>query len=127
MTKLHKSRIALWVKALRSRKYQQGRGWLHPTEKTYCCLGVACEVYRKETGRGEWVGEDEHQGAAFTQGKQKGSVQVLPDFVGKWFGLPNGSTEVGDEDLVALNDFHEWSFKRIATAIEKEFLKPTKE
>lgn len=35
---------ALWVKALRSRKYKQGRGSLRSADQGYCCLGVLCDV-----------------------------------------------------------------------------------
>ena len=37
----------IWVEALRSGKYQQGRGKLKRSDDlkpTYCCLGVLCEV-----------------------------------------------------------------------------------
>ena len=34
---------AAWVAALRSGKYEQGRGALR-TGDTYCCLGVACDL-----------------------------------------------------------------------------------
>jgi len=34
-----------WIEALRSGKYQQGRGQLYSINNdNYCCLGVACEV-----------------------------------------------------------------------------------
>lgn len=33
-----------WVAALRSGKYQQGRGALRRLDNTYCCLGVLCEI-----------------------------------------------------------------------------------
>lgn len=33
-----------WVDALRSGKYEQGRGELRSTDDTYCCLGVLCDV-----------------------------------------------------------------------------------
>jgi hypothetical protein len=37
------------VNALRSGEYQQGKGVLHnPTDDTYCCLGVLCEVTGRE-------------------------------------------------------------------------------
>lgn len=32
-----------WVKALRSGKYEQGRGYLREGD-TWCCLGVLCDV-----------------------------------------------------------------------------------
>lgn len=33
-----------WVHALESGEYQQGKGFLHPTPDTYCCLGVMCDL-----------------------------------------------------------------------------------
>ena len=43
----------LWVEALRSGGYKQGRKRLRYGD-TYCCLGVLCDLYRKETGEGKW-------------------------------------------------------------------------
>lgn len=34
-----------WAEALRSGKYLQGIGKLRPTNITFCCLGVACDIY----------------------------------------------------------------------------------
>lgn len=42
------------VAALRSREFSQAKGYLR-TDRGHCCLGVACEVYRRETGDGEWA------------------------------------------------------------------------
>lgn len=39
----------LWVEALRSGKYEQGREYLC-ADGLYCCLGVACEVMREHEG-----------------------------------------------------------------------------
>lgn len=36
-----------WVQALRSGEYKQGKDALRDNDK-FCCLGVACEVYKKE-------------------------------------------------------------------------------
>lgn len=33
----------VWLRALRSKKYKQGTGELHPDNK-FCCLGVLCDV-----------------------------------------------------------------------------------
>lgn len=57
----------LWIEALRSGEYEQGRDKLQ-SEKGYCCLGVAASVYEKSTGNtlvkcpegrlpGEWLDE----------------------------------------------------------------------
>lgn len=46
--------VKKWIKALRSRKYKQGRGHLCRVQangkENYCCLGVACEIFKKEYG-----------------------------------------------------------------------------
>ena len=56
-----------WIAALRSSKYKQGYGYLVSGNK-YCCLGVLCDVAKKEFGiiknisdftfpkEGNWVG-----------------------------------------------------------------------
>jgi hypothetical protein len=33
-----------WVEALRSGKYRRGKSLLSPDGKTFCCLGVLCEI-----------------------------------------------------------------------------------
>lgn len=39
---------AKWLAGLRSSKFKQGQGQLHhPTNNTYCCLGVLCVVNDK--------------------------------------------------------------------------------
>ena len=42
--KLPKKFIKKWLTALRSGKYEQGKGYLKNTDEKYCCLGVACLV-----------------------------------------------------------------------------------
>lgn len=47
-----------WCQALESGEYKQGRHRLRTIENvgySYCCLGVACELYQKATGKGAWV------------------------------------------------------------------------
>jgi hypothetical protein len=41
------------VDALRSGRYQQGRGYLRPSDNRFCCLGVMCDVLKDEMD-GEW-------------------------------------------------------------------------
>lgn len=44
-----------WVAALRSGEYKQARKQLRSDDSSgYCCLGVLCELFRLETGRGQW-------------------------------------------------------------------------
>ncbi len=43
---MNKTYKKLWVEALRSDKYKQGRNRLRRDNK-FCCLGVLCDVFRK--------------------------------------------------------------------------------
>lgn len=72
---LNKETIPLLINALRSGEYEQGKKQLRDGEK-FCCLGVACDVYRKEIGKGEW--EDQ---------KFLGERIFLPDVVQEYFGF----------------------------------------
>lgn len=47
----------LWLAALRSGKYKQGRGRLRSADDKYCCLGIACEVagMRAELEMGRYI------------------------------------------------------------------------
>jgi hypothetical protein len=99
-----------WVAALRSGEFKQTKGRLRDT-KGFCCLGVACEVYRRETGNGEW--DDD--------GLFQGTGEVLPRNVLRWLSLsrPNGS---GSELGVCLTERNDKgaSFAEIADLIESE-------
>lgn len=118
----------LWVDALRSGEYKQGRSSLIryemntipdiPNEEElktakYCCLGVLCDVYRKEVGKNLW-----HR-IAFDDG-----FGVLPKCVIEWAGLelPNPRVKIKDkiESLTELNDHLRLNFKEIADVIEKQ-------
>lgn len=50
---LNTERVGLLANALRSGEFLQGIGRLR-REGCHCAEGVACEVYRRETGDGEW-------------------------------------------------------------------------
>lgn len=42
---MEKADAMKWVRALRSGKYEQGKGCLfNEAKNTYCCLGVACKI-----------------------------------------------------------------------------------
>lgn len=126
----NKERIRLFVNALRSGKYRQGRGKLaeyKPEEKRvrYCCLGVACEV-AKANGlelRRERV--DFEYGYAHDQ---KGlDTSLLPRSVRDWFGFDSENpllvTSPRDYYAVDCNDELRWPFQKIADAFENKYLK----
>lgn len=60
-TKMVKSFKTRWMKALTSGKYQQGEGYLNEYRvkgkvvkvTSYCCLGVAKEIFALRAGRGD--------------------------------------------------------------------------
>lgn len=121
--------MATWVAALRSGKYKQGMASLHRDDK-YCCLGVACDVYRKETKKGKWLSSPEHQGHVF-RADNAGDERYgyLPRAVAAWFGMPKPITDDMDENdlsfeyrLTSLNDSGK-SFAEIADVIEQHFSK----
>ena len=116
-----KERRKLLVDALRSGDYIQGRDQLR-TEKGYCCLGVACDVYRQSQDQNSaW--KQRNCGYSFL-----GAMNSLPEKVMEWFGF---ETDIGDygtidengphvNSLTELNDFDKMSFIDIANVIESE-------
>lgn len=128
-------RKALLVAALRSGEFSQAKSMLHNADTGgYCCLGVACEVYRRETGDGEW-----RQEGGDLLGRYKKFLNCdldLPNKVAEWFGLPeitpgrldtSPSVVYTDEygykhsdALTNLNDDKGMTFDEIADAIEND-------
>lgn len=108
-----------WVKALRSGKYKQGYGRLstkHPdtNEITYCCLGVACEVYNEANKNNpKALLKKKHFSADVFQFDEQ--VWHLPAKVISWLGFHQGK----QHNLIKLNDSREYSFKKIADYIVK--------
>lgn len=115
--------MKLWVEALRSGEYKQGKGQLAiRKEDTFCCLGVACEIAAKNGAEleirndGDFRYYDDHE-------------TDLPPSVFAWLGLgPDEDTlDVRTKaseytDVITLNDQLEWSFEDIADAIEESYV-----
>lgn len=127
MTKIHKERIKLWIEDLRTTKAKQAKGYLK-TKDGYCCLGRACEVYKKETGKGEWkktgIGDIWFSANGQELPPHK-SFAFLPQEVYRWFGFHTIEFEDGDFDDpigVTNNNDEGNSFKWIADKLEKFFL-----
>lgn len=109
-----------WLKALRSGDYKQGRRCLR-TKDRFCCLGVLCDLYAKETGK-KWE----------SGGRMFGNQETVPIEVQEWSGLKDDnpwltpSLKVEDDEgvtfchsLAELNDSGQ-SFKQIASVISKQ-------
>jgi hypothetical protein len=85
----NRERIALLAADLESGEFPQDTGRLR-SRNGYCCLGVACERYRRETGDGQWQetynGTMPSVGYSFvTDGIPEAAV--LPRKVADWYGL----------------------------------------
>lgn len=110
----------LWISALRSGKYKQGRTVLHdPIENTYCCLGVLCDLYRKEIGSDKTVKQ-----LRKLKADGKTPDEVPNEEVVKWAELPSANPTPDNYDinvnyysLAELND-NGHGFSQIADMIE---------
>lgn len=117
-TKLTKAeqdrRIALWVAALRSGEYKQGKNYLD-SEGKHCCLGVLCRVAMRN---GLPLIERSRQATTTFDG----SDQIVPKAAMDWVGLQedDGTYRADLEvwhSLAELNDGGR-SFESIADLIE---------
>lgn len=104
----------LWMEALESGKYEQGRHRLKTLVGSYCCLGVLCVLHSQETNTpwGEKLG-------------YLGEVTVLPSEVTKWAELPaifGASVRTKDGGLKGLTDLNDsgMPFKDIAKLIREQ-------
>lgn len=102
------------VNALKSGEFTQGRLVLRSPNGNWCCLGVLCELYRRDTGNGEWKGEytcDDYsnsRGVLFEISKYSTFSQLVKP-VTEWAGLDSNDPTVYDgtgnkKSLAALND-----------------------
>lgn len=96
------------LKALRSRRYHKGRGFLRwgGDGKTMCVQGVLCDV----SGLGEWSCN------AYVVGKSR-ATKFMPSAVREAYGL----TPKQSEEISKMNDGYsgpEFSLKQIADHLE---------
>lgn len=121
----------LWVDELRSGNFEQARRRLrdHIDEdrEGYCCLGVACVLYERETGLGHWDGD-----GTFVVADLDANHAELPNAVREWLGLTNvagwygqGASIPADrphdsKDCLAIKNDAGAPFTEIADIIESE-------
>lgn len=108
-----------WIAALRSGEFKQGTGTLRTHDDTYCCLGVACELHRREVG-GKWDKFVDFQNPF----SYLCARNYLPMEVMKWLGVDHNNPMVSVlgryHHLAILNDKGR-GFKEIADAIDRTF------
>jgi hypothetical protein len=100
------------LKALRSGEYKQTREALQDGGG-YCCLGVMCAVFEKETGETIRRGPKTGQILGGNLFDQRG--------VQEWVGLVDSEGDSdGERTLAELNDGEGYTFSQIADFIESE-------
>lgn len=99
-----------WIELLRSNKYNQCKGQLK-CNNSFCALGLLCLLYQEEVN-----GNLEFEGIYFgpTSGYAINGGYV-PDCVYEWSDL----TEENIDQIEALNDSANLTFKEIADYVEK--------
>ncbi len=105
-----------WIAALRSGKYQQTVGKLHTIYKrnAYCCLGVACEIFKDEL--------ELEIGNTQSLISYNGKYDILPPAVRDHIGLhscngyPINNSDIGS--LLLINDKLRKTFAEIADLLE---------
>lgn len=117
-----------WLKALRSGKYEQYIGALHLKGDGYCCLGVLCDILRKDFPGLEWEETDFCPEGPGTPPIYSifGEDAILPEEILQHAGLgaENSMVSITNKndshpfDLTELNDDGR-TFEEIADIIEK--------
>lgn len=109
----------LWIEALKSGKYKQGPGQLKKSinkRVTYCCLGVLCDLARKDGGP-KWNGlphREDSNTLRIDYEYDRSLEKISPDI--KHF---MGFDTTEEKMLMEMNDFASYTFKDIAEEIKK--------
>jgi hypothetical protein len=122
----NKDNLRLWVAALRSGEYRQTDAALNKDDKSFCCLGVACEVAMKH---GISLKKEPAVGQASvttTAMAYDGSDDYLPTAVRKWLGIAHRDPLLEKDDFgykrtAAVCNDEGYDFLEIADLIEKKW------
>jgi hypothetical protein len=106
-----------WAARLESGRYEQAAGALRRGD-SYCCLGVLCDLYKAETGDGEWAVVDGTYYFTATGGRNS---SALPIPVRDWAGLDDTNPRLtdGDDGWAAYLNDHKLRFPQIAELVRK--------
>ena len=103
----------IWVEALRSGEYKQGRGALcveTDGETRYCPLGVAYDVLAEKDW--VWTSFSPSRSGWGTERGENGRLDVsIPDSIGLGFSY--------QDELIEMNDGQKLTFEKIADWIEE--------
>ena len=81
---LFQERRKKWIKALESLKYKQGKLFMKKDD-CFCPIGIACEIFTEDTGKGEWV--PIKQGVMGFKIGENTFINKMPKEVAQYFGL----------------------------------------
>jgi len=104
--------VKLWVEALRSGEYEQGKDCLSNGDE-FCCLGVACDLYSKYNKPILFILENGVK-------SYDGDTVFLPFVVQDWLGLKSHSGVFSNANSLAQMNDGGLTFKEIADMIESE-------
>lgn len=143
---VNKERVRLLVDALRSGEFEQGSGMLRTRRDEYCCIGVGCEVARRNGIGIEWddtphvacgVSGCEEEACISRDWKFDGTSTGFSEKLMEWFGFDAYSAAGGNPKLdvikmsggnryqrtmISANDDEKLDFKQIADLIEAKYL-----
>lgn len=114
----------IWIEALRSGKYKQGKSYLRSRDSsdgidTYCCLGVLVDCYLQANPKdGRWainINDSVFYVAGMNSSWDTGYLPQNPKFK-QWTGELKHKKEY---QLVKLNDDANFNFAQIADWIEE--------
>ena len=105
-----------WLAALRSGEFEQTTMEMR-SGNAYCCLGVACELYRLTYGEGHWKKTDSAD-FYFSIGREN-TGGLLPVRVKDALGLTDINGHFDGSNLARIND-RGATFVEIADIIESE-------
>lgn len=111
--------VELWVKTLRNGEYKQGKHRLRNSNNTFCCLGVLCDLARKDGGE-DW--EVFASGEMYAFGKES-NTHLLPSQFKNYLELTDDTVT----HLMQINDLQDDPFPTIANILEKTVLPHLKE
>lgn len=103
----------LWIEALESGKYKQGRNRLRSEEDEFCCLGVLCNICPDV----EWEHDED---GWLTDGDALAVYSCPPKEAMDWVGLNRPIGEYGETRCLASDNDNELSFAEIAAIIRSE-------
>lgn len=104
------------VAALRSGQYAQTKYRLR-SKDGYCCLGVACDIFLKETGQGQWKWSETSGCYAFVLDGIM-TYTELPEEVTDWVGFQDATGNYNDVSSLLGNNDRGDTFQEIANTIE---------